>query len=48
MTIQCLYCRQALELNDDTPEARKQRTDPYQQMRRHIVLCHANKIMKHS
>lgn len=48
MTVQCLYCRKPLELNEDTPEARKARTDPHQQMRQHIVSCHANKIIEHS
>jgi hypothetical protein len=37
-----------MELNEDTPEARKARTDPHQQMRQHIVGCHANKIIDHT
>ena len=48
MTIQCLYCKQAIELNEDSEETRKLKTDPHQQMRKHIVMCHANKIMQHS
>lgn len=38
--IQCRYCRSLLTLNEDGPEARAAGTDPYQQMRQHILTNH--------
>lgn len=48
MTVQCIYCRENIELNEDSEETRRLRTDPHQQMRRHIVTRHAGEIMGHT
>jgi hypothetical protein len=37
---QCRYCKETIVLNEDSPEARAARTDPHQQMRRHILQKH--------
>lgn len=47
MQIQCLYCKQVLELNEDTLETRKTKTDPRQQMNAHIAACKALGVIKH-
>ena len=48
MTVQCIYCHVAIELNQDSEEARKTRIDPHQQMRRHIETKHMKEIIGHS
>jgi hypothetical protein len=37
MTIRCRYCQAEIELNPDTEEFRKAKTDPAQQLRDHIA-----------
>ena len=48
MTLRCRYCKELLILNEDTPESRYLKTDPVQQMRKHIEKNHLPEIMGHS
>jgi hypothetical protein len=39
-TVRCIYCGAELVLNDDSEEARTAGTDPWQQMRKHVLGKH--------
>lgn len=36
MTLQCIFCKDLIELNEDSDAARKSGTDPHQQLRQHL------------
>jgi hypothetical protein len=48
MTVRCVYCSSNIELNPDSEESRKTKSDPHQQMRRHIETNHMREIINHS
>jgi hypothetical protein len=41
MKIKCIYCLEEIQLNEDSEENRKTRTDPHHQIREHIKQFHA-------
>jgi hypothetical protein len=38
MRVSCRFCGQQIELNEDSEEARAAGSDPYQQLRKHLLL----------